>query len=606
MNSLFKKFQDVVEMGQEQDSSSQILAHDIHADVTSSSDPVVLRKHIATLTQQLARQVQAYEELREESTGIEKELTRLRLRFAASRELWDMANEQLEVVIQNLLEHQLFGNTTTTASSCGARADTPSNLLDATYVASLQEQIQRLKEMVQRSGEERSQLRSEKQYEQTHFLMRSSGLANAAVDTEVRQALEKMMLHWQEERTQYETTIESLEKHVARHAEREVLLSDQIKQEKELHQSTAATAAQLKMEVQELRVVQVELEEWRSGARTLPNGNNTVAFTAPAVISLPVKPSAEDTTPADGVAEEPDSIQAAETLASLVGACGSGAGSPEGAVTNVPTPLPLKSSVDGAAGGHASTSGIGVHAFQAQQAELEMLRQDYVAREEALDSLYADNKNLQEALQRAEAQARHADAELQDCRHSLEEVMKQLAHEQQKTKRIEEERHKAAAVEAKLRGQVRELQQALTAAAAAAAAAAVDHGVVAPPSSGGFISVPQTRRVRVGQPAQHDFVEQAVTYEDGGTWREWAMDAARWWNELKGDAAPHRAPLMSSGLSGRSALAPRRGPRVLLLFAGLIGVIMIVFLLLVIMESMYEAFKIPDGPILIGARHPKR
>ncbi|KPA84628.1 hypothetical protein ABB37_01150 [Leptomonas pyrrhocoris] len=592
MNSLFKKFQDVVEMGKEQDTAG-ILPQEPHGNVTSSSDPAVLRRHIGTLTQQLARQVHSYEELREESAGIEKELMRLRLRFAASRELWDTANEQLEVVIQNLLEHQLFGNTVAASGSAGVAA--PSSALDATYVASLHEQIQRLKEMVQRSGEERTQLRCEKQYEQTQLLMKSSGLAGAALDTGVRQALEKLVQHWAEERTQYETTVESLEQHVARHAEREALLSDQIKQEKELRQSTAASVEQSSAAMQELHAVQAELEEWRSGARVVSHRRDVPAAAAsPTALLVPLFNASPDV--AGPTAEEPQAPLVAEMMTSA--AYPNAAAPTVRTDAPVSTPSPPKASSDGTTA-HLDVTSPELAAVQELQAELELLHQDYGAREEALDSLYTDNKNLQEALQRAEAQARHSDAELRDCQRRLEEVQKQLAREQHKTQQTEEACLKAVAAEAKLRDQVRELRVALTAAAAA------EHDVVVPQvrsatAAGGGLTIPQARGVRVGQPSRYEVAEQSITYEDGGTWREWAVEAGRWWKELKGDAVPLRAPLPtpSGGGAGalhfRSALAPRRGPRVLLLFAGLMGVIMIVFLFLVIVESTYAAFTMPE------------
>lgn len=588
MNSFLKKFQDVVDMGKEQDAPG-ILSQDPQSTLTSSSDPVVLRRHIATLAQQLARQAQSYEELRVESTGIEKELTRLRLRFAASRELWDTANQQLEVVIQNLLEHQLYGSSTSLPSA--ANSEAVDTTLDATYVASLREQIQRLKEMVQRSGEERTQLRSERQYEQTQLLMRSSGLADAALGAEIRQALEKMVLHWAEERAQYETTIESLEQHVAQHAEREALLSDEIRQKKESLRSMAAAAEQSDSELQQqLCAVQAELEEWRSGARTLP------VYSVRDPLALPA-----DTVPASEVCANTQTAMLAAEKADSPPHPGAAASADR---TNavVSTPLPLKPALK-AASAYTEGGAIDARIFQEQQAELEMLRQDYSTREEALDSLYADSKRLQEALQRAEAQARQSDAELQDCQRRLEEAQKQLAREQQKTKRKEEERQKAVAVEAKLREQIRELRQALTAAAAAA-----EHDVTVSPapyaagSSVGGLSIPQTRGVRVGLPYRHEMA-QAIAYDDGGTWREWAVEAGRWWSELKGDAVPQRGVSTSSsrkdggvgGLYGRSALAPRRGPRVLLLFAGVIGIIMTAFLCLIIMETMYAAFRSTDA-----------
>lgn len=580
MNTLLKRFQDVVEMGKEQD-GADVLSDDASAHLTSSSDPAVLRRHIGTLTQQLARQVQSYETLRVESTGIEKELTRLRLRFAASRELWDVANEQLETVIQNLLEHQLYDNTAAAGGgSPGGGVNGNTSSLDTTYVASLHEQIQRLKEMVQRSGEERSQLRSEKQYEQTQLLLRSSGLAGAALDAEVRQALEKMTQHWQEERLQYEATIESLEQHVARHAEREALLSDQVKHEKEQRQSSAETVQQTNTVLLELRAAQAELEEWRSGVRghVSPSAHAFSASCDPA--------AAQRTTP------DPNSNVSDAYTAAGAASTTNLAAAPSAEQTNISVSTPLARNTPAA----ASTAD--VRALLAQQAELELLRQDNGAREEALDSLYADNKHLQEALQRAEAQARQSDVELQACQQELEVVRQQLSREQQRAKRSEEEAHKAAAAESKLREQVRELRQALSAAAAAA-----EHDALVPTSKSaaacaatvGGLSIPSGRGVRVGLPSRYEAAEQEITYEDGGTWKEWAVEAWRWWKELSGDAVPQRAPLTGSAALGvgrrGGTVAPRRGPRLLLLFAVTMGLVMMMFLLIALLESMYTSLR---------------
>lgn len=574
-------------MGKEEDSGN-VLGHEPQTHLTTSSDPAVLKRHIATLTQQLARQVQSYEELRVESTGMEKEMTRLRLRFAFSRELWSTANWQLETVIQNLLEHQLYGSSAPLSDRASLGAATAT--LDATYVASLHEQIQRLKEMVQRSGEERTQLRSEKQYEQTQLLLRSTGLSGATLEVEVREALEKMMLHWQEERLQYEATIEALEEHVSRHAEREALLGDEIKHEKELRQSAAVTTPQTSTELEELRAAQEELAEWRSGARSL-------SHLAASSLQPPVFQDA--TSIGHSRTSANNTSSAAEEQLSAIQAQGHGASTTflttvapaERVNTALSTPMPRKVSADGTAITSEANS-VDARVLQERLAELELLREDYVVREEALDSLYADNKHLQEALQGAEARLRLGEVELLECQRQLEAAQKELAREQQKTKRSEESCEKAAVVEAKLREQVRELRHALT---AAAAAAEHDAAVPQPRNGSGVIpgfSIPQARGVRVGLPSRYEVAEQAITYEDGGTWREWAVEAGRWWSELNGDAMPaHKSSTGGGGVGQRGLQGPRRGPRVLLLFGGIMMVVMAVFLFLVIIEATFSALR---------------
>ncbi|KPI90861.1 hypothetical protein ABL78_0094 [Leptomonas seymouri] len=583
MNSFLKKFHDVVEMGKEVDAAHSFCqASQISL---TSSDPAVLRGHIATLTQQLARQVQSYEELRGESMEIEKVLARLRMRFAASRELWETANEHLEVVIQNLLEHQLFDDNVSPSHRTGAEVS--SNSLDAIYVASLYEQIQRLKEMVQRSGDERTQLRCQKYFEQTQILVKSSGAADSVLEADVRQALEKMVLHWEEERVQYETIIENLEQHVARHTEREELLSYQIKREKELRENAVVTVEQHRKVVEELRVVQAELEEVNRGARA---GAHVSA--APVALTSPdLKPRSSSKAKWAGVGhdgKEQVAAQGNERTATLTRL--SAAASIEGTRTGDSSSLPCKTAVDGAAV-HSSTPAADSRAFHEQQAELEQLRQDYRAREEALDSLYADNKSFQEALQGAEVQARQFHAALQDCQRRQEELHKQLTRERQKTEQLEVECEKSAAVQAKLRDQVRDLRRALTAAAAAS-----DHDAIVPHARSAKIP-----GVPVGRPTPYAMAEHAITYEGGGKWCEWAVEAGRCWEYLSGNAVPLRAPLATSGgdacgMRARGTLAPRRGPRVLLLFACIMGVITVAFLFLVVMESMYAAFRFPEAP----------
>ncbi|KAG5470504.1 hypothetical protein LSCM1_01748 [Leishmania martiniquensis] len=280
MHSLLRTFQNVVELGEEEESRGASAPYQ-PGDLREQSDPGVLKQHISTLTQKLARQAQSYEELRRESISMEKELTRVRLRFVAARKLWECTNESLERAIQNLVEYELFGaasppslkTSTASASSSGKLSPSPasSSLPHATYIASLREQVQQLKEMVMRTIEEQSQLRSEKQYEEAQRVLRANGLLDSLLDAEVRVALQKLVAHWSSERASYESVIERLEVSVSKHAEREALLSDCVKQEQE--RCAEATAQKSAAESEELRRLRNELAKWQRGERaTVENG----------------------------------------------------------------------------------------------------------------------------------------------------------------------------------------------------------------------------------------------------------------------------------------------------------------------------------------------
>lgn len=573
MNSLFKTFQNVVEMGEER--SRDGFSTSPHAVSDDQSDPTTLRGHIAVLTQQLTHQAQAYEELKTESSGIEKELMRVRLRYAASRELWEATNENLELAIQSLFEYHLYGtvrsaysNTAVSTNPHGSHAGPSSSLeatgFDATYVASLHEQIRRLKEMVCRSGEERSQLRSEKQFDEAKRLLAADGVAAAHLDAEVRTALQKLVHHWQEERTGYESLIENLERSIGKHAERAALLTDSLKQERERHTEAAGAAsstAASAVDAAELARLRDELERWQRGEYRVTGATQaTASAAAPSSTSPPQEKSSHD----------------------------HGHGS-------AALPKPPSSNADGnpSVGGGAGRQHAAPAPDAALQEELERLRRDCAARDEALDGLYRDIRSLQQALQQAEARASASDAELAQCQLRTEGVTQQLSREQSRTKRLEEDYRRAELSEGKLREQVMQLRQSLAAANAAGAAAkgafSTSNGLPA------GMSIPQVPAVRVSQPYKASVLEEGVTYESAGTWEDWAREAGQWVKELRGETAPvpglgglHGAGI-SSRARGAAAGVLRRRSRMVLLFGSGLVALMFLFVLLMLVQSRSEA-----------------
>ncbi|CAG9580137.1 conserved hypothetical protein [Leishmania major strain Friedlin] len=556
MNSLLKTFRNVVELGEEE--SPGAFAPSQHGNVDEQSNPEVLRQHISTLSRKLARQVQLYEELRGESISVEKELTRMRLRFAAARKLWESTNTSLEHSIQNLVEHRLFGAASTAparpstafGSSSGKvspnLADTP--LLDATYVASLREQIQRLKEMVMRSGEERSQLQSEKQYEEVQRVLRASGLTASHLDAQVRAAVQKLVAQWGDERAYYESLIESLEQNAAKHAEREALLSGCVKQEQE--RRAEATAPNSAAESDELRRLREELEQWKRGERTVMENvsgdphrfSQTASPISANATQHPANEDVSDASPLPHVAKDRHFLVSFETA---------------GAHDVTGAPLQGDAALGFVVGDRALAE------------KLELLSRDCSAREEALDNLYRDNRSLQEV-------------ELRHCQKKMDELAQQLSCEQYRARQLEDEKRRSAVSEEKLREQVTQLRQAVNAAAAGQAS------LVAPSGLSTGISITLAAPVHVRLPLNASILEQSVPYEKAATWKDCARGAARWWKELRLNTVPLRCSQVHNAKSAARAQGSgvlRRGPRAPLMLGGIFVTLMFIYLLFLCVDS---------------------
>ncbi|CAC9524101.1 conserved hypothetical protein [Leishmania infantum JPCM5] len=578
MNSLLKTLRNVVELGEEE--SPGAFAPSQRDSVDEQSNPEVLRQHISTLTQKLARQVKSYEELRGESISMEKELTRVRLRFAAARKLWESTNNSLELSIQNLVEHRLFG----AASAAPARpstafgsssdkvspnpADTP--LLDAIYVASLREQIQRLKEMVMRSDEERSQLQSEKQYEEMQRVLHASGFTTSHLDAQVRAAVQKLVAHWGNERAYYESVIESLEQNAAKHAEREALLSDCVKQEQE--RRAEATAQNSAAESEELRRLREELEQWKRGRRTVMESTSgdshrfsqTASPISANATQQPVNEDVSDASPLPYVAKD------RHFLVSL-----------ESAGAHNVTGAPLQ-----------GDAALGLVVGDRVLAEkLERLSRDCSARDEALDNLYRDNRSLQEAVQHAESRTRACEAELQHCQEKMEELAEQLSCEQHRTRQLEDEKRLSAVSEEKLREQIMQLRQAVKTAAVG------QTPLVAPNGLSTGVSITHAAPVHVRLPLNASILEHSVPYEKAATWRDCAREAARWWKELRLNAAPPRSSQVCNAMStahARGSGVLRRGPRAPLMLGGIFAILMFIYMLFLFVDSARAARRARD------------
>ncbi|CAJ1033757.1 hypothetical protein, conserved [Leishmania shawi] len=570
MNSLLRTFQTVVALGEE-DSRGGV-APSQRSNLHDQSDPAVLRQHISTLTQELFLHEQSYKELREESTSIEKELTHLRLRFAAARKLWKCTNENLELAIQHLVEHQLFGGVSTvpsipstalgSSSSKASRCPPGDSVLDATYVASLREQVERLKEMVMQNGEERSRLQSAKQYEEAQLVLHANGVSVSCLDAEVRVALRKLVAQWSEERASYESFIESLENSAARHAEREALLSDCIKQEQERRAEAAARCSAL--ESGELRRLREELAEWQRGGRVpiesvSVDPNRASRSVEPVSASVTQHPDAEDV---NDTSYLPYNGADAHFLVSLED---TGVPSDTGATTQAGAALRLD------AGDNAVAE------------KLERLNHDCSARDEALDNLYRDNRNLHEAVQRAESRVRVCEAELQHCQRQMEELALQLSREQHRTKCLMDENRRAAVSEGKLREQVMQLRQALNTASASQASLSAQNELSA------RVCVPQVIPVRVRQPFNVFALEQRVTYEKNHTWENWVQEAARWWKEWKENDVGLRSPEghnVTRTAHARGGRVLPRGSRRLLTFGSILIILMVMYVFIMFTNSV--------------------
>ncbi|CBZ29492.1 conserved hypothetical protein [Leishmania mexicana MHOM/GT/2001/U1103] len=578
MNSLLKTFRNVVELGEEE--SSGAFAAPQHGNLDQQSNPEVLRQHISTLTQKLARQVQSYEELREESTSIEKELMRVRLRFAAARQLWEYTNKSLELSIQNLVEHRLFGAASTAparpstgfGSSSGKVLPHPTatSLLDATYVASLREQIQRLKEMVMRNGEAQSQLQSEKQYEEVQRVLHANGLTASHLDAQVRAAVQKLVAQWGNERAYYESVIESLEQDAAKHAEREALLSDCVKQEQE--RCAEATAQTSGAESAELGRLREELDQWKRGERTVVESvsgdphrlSQTASPISENATQHPAKEDVSETSPLSHIAKD------RHFLVSL-----------ENAGAHDLTGAPLQG--DAALGF--------VPGDRALAEKLERLSRDCSARDEALDNLYRDNRSLQEAVQQAESRARACETELQYYQKKMEELAKQLSCEQHRTRQLEDEKRLSAVSAEKLREQVMQLRQAVNAAAAGKAS------LVAPNGMSTGMSITKVAPVHVELPLNAPTLEQSVPYEKVATWKDSAREAVRWWKELRLNTVPPRGPQVHHAMSAAHARGSgllRRGPRAPLMLGGIFVILMFICMVFLFVDSAQAARRARD------------
>ncbi|GET91438.1 hypothetical protein, conserved [Leishmania tarentolae] len=548
MKSLLKTFRDVVELGEED--SHGAIAPLQHGNLDEEYNPEVLREHISILSQKLACQAQSYEELRKESVSMEKELTRVRLRFAAARKLWESTNEGLDLSIQNLVEHRLFGassvasarSTTAFDSSTSKVLTSPADtsLLGSTYVASLHEQIQRLKEMVMRMGEERSQLHSEKQFEEVQRVLYANGVSTSHLDAEARAAVLKLVAQWAEERASYESIIENLERNAATHADREALLSDCVKQEQE--RCAQLTAQNSAAESETLERQREELERWKREEHSAPKG---VSRDSPRCSQTAGRISVSTTQrPAD-----------------------------DAVISETPVLCTTKDS-------HCASleNLVGLAAGDSALAEkLQRLSRDCSARDEALDSLYRDNRSLQEAVQQSETRARVCEAELQHCQQQMEELAEQLSREQLRARKLQEERRQGTITEEKLREQVMQLRHAMNTAAARKAAPVASNWLSAD------MPTTQIAPVRVRLPLKPSILEHNITYEKAAPWKGCAREAVRWWKEFKLNTALSQNPQMHNGMCAAQARGSgvlRRAPRALAMLGGIFAIFMLIYMIL--------------------------
>ncbi|KAG5470082.1 hypothetical protein LSCM4_02776 [Leishmania orientalis] len=573
MNSLLRTFRNVVELGEEE--SRGAMAPLQPGSLHEQSDPAELRQHISTLSQKLARQVQSYEELREESISMEKELTRVRLRFVAARKLWEYTNESLELTIQNLVEQKLFGAASiaspmanrASGSSSGTASPTPANasLLHSAYVASLREQIRELREMVMQSSEERNQVEGEKQYVEAQRVLRANGVSDSHLNDEVRAALQKLVAHWSGERASYEAVIESLELNAAKHAEREALLSDCVKQEQE--RSAEATARISSAEFEELRRLRDELAKWQHGERAAAEGvpvdsNRSCDTVSPvSIIATPQSASAD----VNGASPVSYDVTNTNPLASLTYA---------GATDGTGAPLKL----DRALGTDTSDGAV--------IEKLERLRRDCSARDEALDNLYRDNRSLQEALQRTESRVRASEAELQQREKQMVELAERLSREQQRVKQLEDENRRGAVNQGKLHEQVMQLRRALSATVVGQAQFSDEKGL----SAG--VAIPLVAAGRAKQLYHASTLEHSATHEKAAAWEGWTREAARWAKGFKGFAMTSRVPQVRNGTStahARASWVSRRNSCALAMLGGILAILMLAYMLFTLVDSTRAA-----------------
>ncbi|KAG5470918.1 hypothetical protein CUR178_02224 [Leishmania enriettii] len=573
MNSLLQTFRNVVELGEEE--SRGAMAPLQSGSLHEQSDPAVLRQLISTLSQKLTRQVQSYEELREEIISLEKELARVRLRFVAARKLWACTNESLELSIQNLVEQKLFGAASTASqmaenasgSSSGTASPTPANasLLHSTYVASLREQIRELKEIVMRSSEERSLVQGEKQYVEAQRVLRANGVSDSHLNDEVRAALHMLVAYWSGERASYEAVIENLELNAAKHAEREALLSDCVKQEQQ--RSAEATAGISSAEFEELRRLRDELSKWRRGERaaaeSVPvNSNRSWDTMSPVSIIATLQSASADVNRASPVPHDGTNANPLAPLAYAGAKDGTGA--------------PLK--LDIALGTETSDGAL--------IEKLERLHRDCSARDDALDDLYRDNRSLQEALQRTESRVRASEAELQRREKQMKELAERLSREQQRVRQMEDENRRGAINEGKLHEQVLQLRRALSSAVVGQAPFYDEKEL----SAG--VAIPLVAQGRAKQLYRVSTLEHSATHEKAAAWEGWAQEAARWAKGFKGVAITSFAPQARNGTStahARASGVSRRNSRALTTLSGILAILVLAYMLFTLVDSTRAA-----------------
>ncbi|KAH9579001.1 hypothetical protein LSM04_009518 [Trypanosoma melophagium] len=276
IEGFLRRIQTAVDVNDDDESSQDSI------DINQSdlpTDTKELQRSLRSAMKRLKESAEKWEELQSESCKIEAELSALRVKFKTSREHWLLVHQFDQRTIDALLEERFStenGVITTSADRESGKSITTcsnnhsNNGCDITYVTSLREQNQTLKEMIRKCGEERDKYKVELQRLREKKDASSEHTEENPGNNTAMMSLEESSL---KERHALEENILKLEAELARQSETMSELALQHRVNKDAWEDSRNGS---ESHLQQLQLLERELAAWRSGKAGVAVGEESL------------------------------------------------------------------------------------------------------------------------------------------------------------------------------------------------------------------------------------------------------------------------------------------------------------------------------------------
>ncbi|ORC88388.1 uncharacterized protein TM35_000172600 [Trypanosoma theileri] len=265
MDRFLQRLQTVVDLNEDDESSQDSLDKNEYELPTDTKE---LKRSLRNAMKRLNESSEKWEELHSESCKIEAELSALRLKFKTSRENWLLVHQFDQRTIEALLEERFStgnGGISTAAdrevgnSLSTVNSNHSNNSCDITYVNSLREQNQTLKDLLRKYSEERDKykLEFERLREKKDANTGKNG-ENPGNDVSVMSTEDSLS----KERRSLEENILRLEAELARQSESMSEMALQHRAHKDAWEESKNGS---ESKLQHIQQLERELAAWRSG-----------------------------------------------------------------------------------------------------------------------------------------------------------------------------------------------------------------------------------------------------------------------------------------------------------------------------------------------------